>query len=362
VRARARTFAAPTRGSQSWWEDIGEVKPLIMRQMRDRFGRAASLGVLSLGLATLSLTVFAEAQQKVKVPVIGFLRSGPAPQAFVDGFRQGLRELGYVEGQNVIIEYRFGDGGTAQLAELGSELLRLKVDIILASATPAAAFAAKNLARTVPVVFAGVVDPVDSGIVNSLSRPGGNITGTSHMSIDLTTKRLELLKELVPKISRVGVLGNPEHPSYTSQIRAIEAGAQSLGIRVERIDIRDPGDFEAAFRAAQRVHGLIQLDDVLFSTHRRPLVERALANRLPVVYGFREHVEAGGLLSYGANFRELYRQAAVFVDKILKGARPDLLPVERATKFELLINNKAATALGLTIPPSILLRADEIVD
>jgi putative ABC transport system substrate-binding protein len=213
------------------------------------------------------------------VPLIGFLRSGPPPQAFLDGFRQGLRELGYVEGENIIVEYRFGDGSTDRLAQLGTELLRLKVDIIVASATPAA-LAAKDLTRTVPVVFAAVLDPVDSRVVSSLSRPIGNLTGTSFMSIDTLGKRLELLKEIAPHLSRVAVLGNLDHPSYTSQIETIEAAARSLRIRVDTIGVRDPKDFDAAFSRARSAQGLIQLDDVLFSTHRRRLVELAIANRL----------------------------------------------------------------------------------
>ena len=312
------------------------------------------------GAVLLAAPLAAKAQQAGKVPRIGFLRSGPPPQAFVEGFQQGLRELGYVEGQNILIEYRFADGGTAQLADLGAELLRLKVDVILASATPAA-LAAKNLTQTVPVVFAAVLDPVDSGVVNSLSRPGGNLTGVSFMSIDLATKRVELLKEIVPRLSRLAVLGNLAHASYASQIRAIETGARSLGVKVEAIGVRGPNDFEAAFRAARKTQGLIQLDEVLFSTHRASLVRLAVANQLPTVYGFREHVEAGGLMSYGANFRELYRRAAVFVDKILKGAKPGDLPVEQPMKFELVINLKTAKALGLTIPPSLLARADEVI-
>jgi putative ABC transport system substrate-binding protein len=328
----------------------------------DRLGGALGfMGIFALVLVLLAPSLSADAQQRPKVPVIGFLRSGPPPEAFVEGFRQGLRELGYVEGQNVIIEYRFVDTGPAQLAELGSELLRLKVDIILASATPAA-LAAKRLTRTVPIVFAGVLDPVDSGVVDTLSRPGGNITGTSFMAIDLATKRVELLKDIVPQLSRVAVLGNLAHPSYASQVRTIEAGARALGIHAEGIGVRGPDDFEAAFRKARGAQGLIQLDDVLFSTHRGLLVKLAVANRLPVVYGFREHVEAGGLMSYGPNFRELYRRAAVIVDKILKGAEPGLLPIEQPTKFELLVNKRAAKALGLKIQPSLLLRADEVVE
>jgi putative ABC transport system substrate-binding protein len=210
-------------------------------------------------------------------------------------------------------------------------------------------------------VFAGVLDPVDSGILSSLSRPGGNVTGTTHISIDLATKRVELLKEIVPRLSRLAVLGNPEHPSYASQIRAIEAGARTLGVHVEVIGVRTPNEFGAAFRTARKAQVLIQLDEVLFTSHRNALVELAAANRLPVVYGFREHVEAGGLMSYGPNFRELYRRAAVFVDKILKGAKPADLPVEQPTKFELVINLKTAKALGLTIPQSVLARADQVI-
>ena len=320
--------------------------------------RRAFIGTLAGGF--LAAPLAAQAQQTGKIPRIGFLRSGPPPRPFVEGFEQGLRELGYVDGQNIIIEYRYGDGSTTQLGQLGGELLRLKVDVIVASAT-AAALAAKQLTRTVPVVIAGATDPVDSGIVNSLSRPGGNITGTSLMSVDLLTKRLELLKYLVPRLSRVAVLGNLAHPSYASQIQAMEAGARSVGIQVEHIGVRGPNDFKAAFMAARKAHALIQLDDALFTTHRRSLAELAVTNRLPAIYGFQEHVEAGGLVSYGPNFRELYRHVATYVDKILKGARPADLPVEQPTKFDLVINLKTAKALGLTIPEQLLSRADEII-
>jgi len=208
------------------------------------------LGTLALAVLLFVVPPPGEAQQTAKVPRIGFLRSGPPPQAFVEGFQQGLRELGYVEGQNIIIDYRFADQGTPQLVDLGSELLRLNVNIIVASATPAAV-AAKDLTRTVPIVFAGVLDPVDSRVVSSLARPGGNVTGTSFMSIDLATKRVALLKEIVPGLSRLAVLGNLEHPSYAAQIRAIEAGARLLGVRVESIGVRGQNDFETAFRTAR---------------------------------------------------------------------------------------------------------------
>jgi putative ABC transport system substrate-binding protein len=280
---------------------------------------------------------------------------------FVEGIQQGLRELGYVEGQNIIIEYRFADGGTAELADLGSELLRLNVDLIVASATPAA-LAAKNLTLTVPIVMAGTLDPVDSGLVSGLSRPGSNVTGISFMSIDLATKRVELLKEITPQLSRLAVLGNLAHPSYASQIRAVEAGARLLSVQVEAIGVRGPNDFEAGFREARRAEALIQLDDVLFTSHRRSLVELAVANRLPAIYGFREHVDAGGLISFGTNFRELYVQTAHFVDKIIKG-RQALRPPSRASD-QIRARDQPEDCEGARPhhPPTLLARADEVIE
>jgi ABC-type uncharacterized transport system substrate-binding protein len=317
--------------------------------------------ITMVGGSVLAGPLAVEAQQTVKVPRVGFLRSGPPPQAFVKGFEQGLRELGYVEGQNIIIEYRFTDGSTSQLPNLVTDLLQLKVDVVLASGTEAV-LATKNLTRTVPIVMAGVNDPIDSGLVSSLSRPGANITGVSLMSVDLVTKRVQLLKELVPRFSRFAVVGHPAHPSYAAQIRAAEAGARALGVQLEIIGVGGPNDFEAAFKAARRAQALIQLDDVLLTSHRALLADLALGNRLPAIYGFRGWVEAGGLMSYGPNFAEVYRRAAAFVDKILKGAKPADLAVEQPTKFELAINLKTAKTLGLTIPPSLLLRADQVIE
>jgi len=315
--------------------------------------------VLAVGL--LGAPLAAEAQQQTKVPRIGFLRAGPPPRDFVEGFGQGLRELGYVEGQNITIEYRFTDGTTTQLANLAAELLQRNVDVVLASGTEAV-LAAKTLTRTVPIVLAGVNDPVDSGLVSTLSRPGGNITGVSLMSVDLVAKRVQLLKELVPRLSRLAVLAHPAHPSYAAQVRAAEAGAKALGVQLAIIDVHGPNDFEAAFKAARNAQGLIHLDDVLFTSHQALLVELALRNGLPAIYGFRGWVAIGGLISYGPNYTEVYRRAAAFVDMILKGAKPGDLPVEQPTKFELVINLKTAKALGLTIPQSVLLRADRIIE
>jgi putative tryptophan/tyrosine transport system substrate-binding protein len=247
-------------------------------------------------LAVLAMPVTTDAQQPAKVPRIGFLRAGPPPRDFVEGFRQGLRELGYLEGQNLIIDYRFTDGTTTQLANLGAELLQRRVDVVLASGTEAV-LAMKTLTATVPIVLAGVNDPVDSGLVSSLSRPGGNITGVSLMSVDLVSKRVQLLKEVVPRLSRFAVLGHPAHPSYTAQIRAAEAAAKALGIQLEIINVSGPNDFEAAFKVARRGEALVHLDDVLFTSHRTLLVELALDNRLPAIYGFRGWVEAGEFLA-----------------------------------------------------------------
>ncbi len=320
--------------------------------------RRAFISGISVGL--LAAPLAAEAQQAGKIPRIGFLRAGPPPKSWVEGFQQGLRDLGYVEGQNIVTEYRFTDGSTGQLPDLVGELLRLKVDVIVASAT-AAAQAAENLTRTVPIVFAGINDPVGSGLVSNLSRPGKNITGTSLMSVDLLAKRVELLKEVVPQLSRLAALGVPADPSYALQVKATETGARALGVQLDLIAVRSPNDFETAFKVARKAQALIQFEAVFLTTHRTRLLELAVRNRLPAVYGLRDWVDGGGLMAYGPSFPEVYRRAAVYVDKILKGAKPGDLPVEQPTKFELVINLKTAKALGLTIPPSLLQRADEVI-
>jgi putative ABC transport system substrate-binding protein len=310
--------------------------------------------------ALLAAPPAADAQPAGKIPRIGFLRAGPPPKSWVEGFQQGLRDLGYVEGQNIVTEYRFTDGSTGQLPDLVGELLRLKVDVIVASGT-AAAQAAENLTRTVPIVFAGVNDPVGSGLVSNLSRPGKNITGTSLMSVDLLAKRVELLKEVVPQLSRLAALGVPADPSYALQVKATETGVRALGVQLDLIAVRSPNDFETAFKVARKAQALIQFEAVFLTTHRTRLLELAVRNRLPAVYGFRDWVDGGGLMAYGPSFPEVYRRAAVYVDKILKGAKPGDLPVEQPTKFELVINLKTAKVLGLTIPQSLLQRADEVI-
>ena len=310
-------------------------------------------------LAAVLMPLPAEAQSAGKVRRIGFLRAGRPPKDFVEAFQQGLHELGYVDGQNVIVEFRMTEGSVEQLPRLAEELVRHKVDVILASAG-ASAVAAKKVTTSVPIVFVGVYDPVELGITPSLSRPGGNITGLALSSADLFGKRLELLRELVPKLQRVAVLSHPANPPDAMQVKAVEVAARTLRIQLQPVSVRSPNDFDSAFKAV-RADGLLQLDSPFFTTQRTRLVELAVRSRLPVIYGYREMVDVGGLMSYGAHFPDLYKRAATYVDKILRGAKPAELPVEQPTKFELVINLKTAKALGLTIPPSLLLRADQII-
>lgn len=303
----------------------------------------------------------AQQHQAGKVYHIGFLRAGPPPKTWGEALQQGLRERGYVDGQNVVVEFRFTQGGLDQLPQLAEELVQLKVDVILASSSPAAV-AAKKATTSVPIVFVNVFDPVQLGLVPSLGRPGGNITGLAATSPEIAGKRLELLRDLVPKLRRVAVLSHPPTPSSPKQLKGAEDAARSLGMEVRPVPVRGPEDFDSAFKAMRGVDGLLQLDSAVFTTHRARLVELAATNRLPAIYGYREMVEVGGLMSYGVQFADLYRRAATYVDKILKGTKPADLPVEQPTKFEFIINSRTASALGLTIPPSLLLRADQVIE
>jgi len=326
--------------------------------------RRAFLLTLAVGLATMPPA--AEAQQAGKVPRIGFLSpsspSDPRNQRRLEAFRQGLRELGYVEGRNIALEVRWAEGKFERLPDLAAELVRLKVDVIVVSAVPAIQ-AAKEATRTIPIVMAVVVDPVATGLFASLARPGGNITGQSMMAPELVGKQLELLKEMVPKVSRVALLWNPDNAGNTPQLRAAEAAARTLGVRLQPLEARGPSQIDSAFAAMTREQagGLIVLVDALLVLHRTRIADLAVKARLPAVFGLRDHAEAGGLMAYDANQLNLYRRAATYVDKILKGAKPADLPVEQPTKFELIINMKTAKALGLAIPPSLLQRADEII-
>ncbi len=321
---------------------------------------------LLLGLATVLAPLSTDAQQAGKVPRIGYL-SASSPSGgprLLEAFRKGLRELGWVEGQNIVIDYRYAEGRFDRLPDLAAELVRLKVDIIVAVPTPAAA-AAKNATGTIPIVMVSVGDPVGIGLIASLARPGGNVTGLSY-SVDqkIFGKGLELLKETVPKIRHVAILWNPANPAHPLAIREVNVAARSLGLQLQLLEARGPNEFDGAFAAMakERVGALLVVADSMFILHRTRLADLAARSRLPAMYGVRESAEAGGLMSYGPSSSDLWRRAATYVDKILNGAKPADLPVEQPTKFELVINLKTAKALGLTIPQSMFIRADEVIE
>ena len=314
-----------------------------------------------VGGSVLAAPHVAEAQQAGKVHRIGFLRAGPPLDAYIEGFREGLREWGHVDGRDVVVEFRATDGSVDQLPQLAEELLRLKVDVIVASAGPAA-LAARKATGTVPIVFVNVLHPVELGLVSSLGHPGGNITGLASSSADLAGKRLELLRATVPRLRRVAALWHPDNPTNPIQLKGAQAAARTLGVQLDPVSIQKPTDFDSALKTVRRTDGLLPMESPLFTTHRARLAELAVQSRLPAIYGQKEYVEAGGLMSFGADYRDLYRRAALHVDKILKGAKPADLPVEQPTKFEFVINLKAAKALGLTIPPAVLGRADQVIE
>jgi putative tryptophan/tyrosine transport system substrate-binding protein len=328
--------------------------------------RRTFLFVFSLG--ALSAPLAADAQPAGKAPRVGYLyagsRSAPGAQGRLDIFRQGLRDLGYVEGRNVVFEYRDAEGRYDRLPDLAADLARLKVDVIVAVPT-AAAVAAKNASETIPIVMIGVGDPVGLGLIASLARPGGNVTGLSY-SVGMGTfgKELGLLNEAVPKVRRVAILSNPANPVQPLAIRDVKVAARSLGVQLQLLEARGATEFDGAFAAMakERVGALLAVADSMFLLHGARLADLAARSRLPAAYGYRETVEAGGLMSYGPSLPDLWRRAAGYVDKILKGAKPGDLPVEQPTKFELVINLKTAKALGLTVPPSLLARADEVIE
>ena len=316
----------------------------------------------------LAAPLVAEAQQAAKVARIGYLSTSLASSPHLrDAFLQGLRDLGYVEGRNVVIEYRDAEGKVERLPTLAAELVALKVDVIVVGGSTRVTLAAMQATKTVPIVFTNVGDPVESGLVTSLARPGGNVTGLSALGPELVGKGLELLKQAVPGVDRVAVLWRPgalgEHTDKDMLTRA-DVAARALGLRLQFVELRDPDEFARAFSdmSSARAGALTVLPSNRFLRERRRLVDLAAKNRLPAVYTSREFVDAGGLMSYGANSADLFRRAATYVDKILKGAKPGDLPVEQPTKFELVINLKPAKALGLTIPQSVLGRADQTIE
>ena len=322
---------------------------------------------LAAAAGMVAAPLVADAQQAGKVAHIGVLGdTSPPVESRGSGdaaFRDGLRDLGHVEGRNVTIEYRWGEGHRERLPELAADLVRSRVDVILALG-PASAQAAKNATATIPVVFVGSGDPIAEGLVTSLARPGGNVTGIALIAgLDIVGKRLELLKEVVPGAIRMAMLWNPTNPSHAQALKEVPGIAQSLRVELRAIAARGPQDFDGAFATMKRsrVGGLLVLADGVFVLHAARLISLSAEGRLPTVYGNRAFVEAGGLMSYQGSFVALYRRAATLVDKILKGARPADIPVEQPAQLELIVNLKTAKALGLTIPQSLLLRADEVI-
>jgi putative ABC transport system substrate-binding protein len=318
-----------------------------------------------LGLVMLGGWLNAGAQPRAKIARIGRLSpiSASADAPVREGLRQGLRDLGWVEGQNLAIENRFAEGNVRRLAELAAELVRLKVDVIVTGSAPAAV-AAKNATATIPIVMVMTGDPVANGLVTSLARPGGNLTGMTLLGLELSAKRLALLKEAVPDATRVAVLLDPTFPDSEAAVKRLEAAAQALGVQLRIQEVRDPSEFEKTFAtmSSEGVGALmVQTDPVLY-TYRRRIVELVAKSRLPTMYSMREYMDAGGLMFYGSSLPDMHRRAATYVDKVLKGARPGDLPIEQATNFELVINLKTAKALGLTMPSSLLNRADRVID
>ena len=319
----------------------------------------------AFGLGILFLTTFhlTQAQQPRKMARIGYLSAGdPVSRAYrVEAFRQGLKELGYIEGRNIIIEYRFAEAKSDRLPELARDLVALKVDIIFAGGNPATE-AAKNATQTIPIVTSSQ-DPVSSGFVVGLARPGGNITGLTNLTSELVGKRLELLKEVIPQLFRVAVLWTPSHPASTIW-RRTEVVAQSLGVQLQAAEIRERDDLELAFVAIkrERAEALLMLRNPLVNDLTKRIANLAAASRLPAIYDEQRFPELGGLMSYGVKLADVDRRAAIYIDKILRGANPADLPIERPTKFELVINLKTANALGLKVPAHLLMEADRVIE
>jgi putative ABC transport system substrate-binding protein len=319
--------------------------------------------IITLTLSLLVASLAAEAQQAMKVHQIGvLLETTPGRDPYVGAFLEGMRALGYVEGQHLVLEYRGAEGQYERLPDLAAELVRLQVDVIVTYGTPPSV-AAKHATTTIPIVMMSVGDPVGSGLVASLARPGGNVTGLATLSPDLGGKQLEFFKDVLPTISRVALLWNPANPANALNVREAEVAAQALGVQLHLVEAGGPEAFDRAFAAMTSAHAgaLLVIGDRVFRQHGRRLAELAVMSHLPTMHITRAYVEAGGLMSYGPNSLDLSRRAAYYVDRILKGTKPADLPVEQPSKFELVINLKTAKALGITVPPSLLLLADEVI-
>jgi putative ABC transport system substrate-binding protein len=319
---------------------------------------------LTLGMLSAPLAVEARQQGKVyRVGILGVKASDPVEGHRLQALRLGLRERGWIEGENILLEHRWTEGDSARLPELVAELVRLKVDVILARSSIFVQ-AAKEATSSIPIVFVLHADPVGTGDVASLARPGGNITGLAILQTDLGPKQLELLSSIVPVAKRIAVLWDPNTPSHTPGLKALEEAARTLRVQLQTVGARTGPELESVFSvmARERTQAVLVLASAAFTAERHRLAELAMRSRLPAMFGVKEHAEAGGLMSYAADFSDLFRRSAVYVDKLLKGAKPADLPVEQATKFELVINMKTAKALGLTIPPPLLLRADQVIE
>ena len=324
--------------------------------------------IVTLTLSLLTSAPLTEAQPVAKLPRVGVLSAGSPPPrapspASLDAFRQGLRDLGYVEGQNIVLEWRWAEGREERLPDLAAELVSLNMDLIVATTTRAVQ-AAQHATRTIPIVMAVSADPVASGFVASLARPGGNITGMSIMAPEVSGKRLELLRDIRPSISRVAVLLNPAQPGSRIDVQGLEGAAQALGLQLSIVEVHSPDAFASAFAAMRREGAdalLVLPDPLLLDRYRSDIAALALQHRLPAMYGWRMWVEVGGLMSYGPRLPDLFRRAAYYVDRLLKGATPADLPVEQPTQFELVLNLKTAEALGLTLPQHLLVFADEVI-
>jgi putative ABC transport system substrate-binding protein len=327
--------------------------------------RLVVAGLTAVALLFLEAPVAAETQPARAIPRIGYLTAGSVDieTSRLAAFRQGLRELGYSEGQNIVVEPRYAEGRYERIPELIAELVRLKVDVLVATTIPVVA-AAKKATSSIPIVMVGVGDPVRTGVVASLGRPGGNITGNTLLSADTSAKRVQLLREALPNVSRVAIIWNPANASAVPTFQEARSAARALGVALQSVEVSQPTQLDGAFTALTKTRpdALIVTADPLIQVHVGRVVDFAARHRLPAMYTLREHVIAGGLMSYGASLHDLFRRSATHVDKLLKGAKPADLPVEQPTKFELVINLKTAKTLGLTIPPPVMLRADEIIE
>jgi putative ABC transport system substrate-binding protein len=345
---------------RSWMRRLDSLSDNRKSKIRNR----KWMGLFAVIVALTACGARAEAQQPKKVPRIGFLNAPPTASisARVAAFQQGLRELGYVEGKNIVIEYRWAEGKAERVPDLAAELVRLKVDVIVSSG-PTSTHAAKKATSTIPIVMAFDDDPVGSGLVASLAHPGGNVTGLSTLGLEISGKNVELLKEIIPSLSRVAVLGSSNRPGTAQELRETELAAGAFGMKLQFLDVLVPKDIESAFRAAGkgRADAVFVLGSPVLLSQRKQILDLAVKGRLPATYSRPEYVEEGGLMTYSVSVNDLFRRAATYIDKILKGAKPADLPVEQPIKFEFIINLKAAKQIGLTIPPNVLARADKVI-